>query len=415
MRQEFCIYPLKCSQECDVLKNSATDVLAYKNRLESVKMTLAGLSGSGYSNVVSFLDSIISSVETEKSNLETLENVLNQSIQLYVQTETKITGTTVSVRQASSQRNGVDDRSADILSLISEIRGSFLGVVLESLALRGIFVDYVIEDLGKILSGTYLSSHWKNGQFYLNLKYDDLTNRQAIQWLEENLGGDWDNYLARNMKREGFAVFDMDADFLHDMKYFDDVTDAELIKYFDSIKSLDNMSFGTIFKENFKFFDDFNYKEFSDLGNLGKAGKILGTAGTVFTIGGDVTDNFYDAETGVWSFSGNQLADCVLDVGIDMGAGAASAATGAAIGSFFVPPIGTVAGAAVGFALDFAANNIHIVDIDGDGEKDSAIDIAKYGAHQLVDLGGDALDAALDWGSDAISDVGDWFSEAFAF
>lgn len=419
MRQELCIYPLKCSQQCDVLKNSAAEVLAYKSRLESVKMTLAGLSGSGYSNVVSFLDSIIANVETEKNNLKTLENVLNQSIQLYVQTENNITWTKASVNQISCQRNGIDDKFADILSFISEIRGSFLGMMLESLALCGIFVDYAIKDLSKILSGTYLSSHWKNGQLYLNLNYDNLTNRQAIEWLEENLGGGWDNYLARNMKRDGFAIFDMDDGFLRDMKYFDDITDTELINYFDTLKNIEHLSFPeaftTTFKNNFNLLDDFNYKEFSNWGKLGKAGKILGTAGTVFTIGGDVTDNFYDAKTGAWSFSSSQLADCVLDVGIDIGTGAGSAAAGAAIGSFFVPPVGTVVGAGVGFAIDFAANNINIVDIDGDGEKDSVIDIAKYGAHQLVDMGEDALDAALDWGSDAISDVSGWFSEAFAF
>lgn len=43
---------------------------------------------------------------------------------------------------------------------------------------------------------------------------------------------------------------------------------------------------------------------------LSKTGKVLGTAGTVLTIGGDVVENFYDPATKLWSFSGNQAADC---------------------------------------------------------------------------------------------------------
>lgn len=415
MRQEFCIYPQRCRQQCDILENLSKEMLSYKNRLENIKMTLAGLSGNGYSDVVSYLDSVIAGVETEKNDLEALEAVLSQSIQLYTQTEETIAGTNIALTKSVSEKGGLDDKLADILTFISDLRGSYLGIVLEALALRGILVDYAIGDIGKILNGTYLSSYWRDGRLYLNLNYDDLTNRQAIDWLEKNLGGHWDDYLARHMKRDGFAVFGKDGGFLRDMKYFDDITDKELLQYFSDIKQLDNVSFGTAFRENFNFFDDFNYKEYKNLGNLGKAGKIMGTAGTVLTIGGDAADNFYNPETGTWDFSGKQLTGFVFDVAVDMGAGAGSAAAGAAIGSFFAPPVGTVVGAGVGFAIDFAANNIRITDIDGDGENDSIIDIAKHLGHEAIDKGEDALDSVLDWGSDAISNTMDWFNEAFAF
>ena len=419
MRQEFCIYPQRCRQQCDILENLSKEMLSYKTRLENIKMTLAGLSGNGYSDVVSYLDSVIAGVETEKNDLEALEAVLSQSIQLYTQTEETIAGTNIALTKSVSEKEGLDDKLADILTFISDLRGSYLGVVLEALALRGILVDYAIGDIGKILHGTYLSSYWRDGRFYLNLNYDDLTNRQAIDWLEKNLGGHWDDYLARNMKRDGFAVLGKNGGFLRDMKYFDDITDMELLKYFDKLKNIKNpfstKAFITTFKNEFHILDDFNYKDFSELGKLGKAGKVLGTAGTVLTIGGDVTDNFYDSETGTWSFSGNQLTDCVFDVAIDFGTGAGSAAAGAAIGSFFAPPVGTVVGAGVGFAIDFAVNNIRIGDIDGDGENDSIIDATKHIFHGLIDSGEDALDATLDWGSETLSDTIDWFNEAFAF
>jgi len=397
----------------------AQEMLSYKKRLENVKTALAGLNGNGYSNVVHHLDSIIASVEAEKNDLKTLENVLSQSIELYTQTEAAIAGTNISLSKAGSERKGWDDNIADIFTFISDIRGSYLGVVLESLALRGIFGDYVLEDIGKILNGTYLSSYWKDGKLYLNLNYDDLTNRQAIEWLEKNLDGHWDDYLARNMKQDGFSIFNKNGGSLRDMKYFDDVTDTELLKYLNKLKDTKRFSlsetFITTFKENINIIDDFNYKNFSELSKLGKAGKIMGTAGTVLTIGCDVADNFYDTETGTWSFSGNQLVDCAIDIGIDVGAGAGATAAGAAIGSLFAPPVGTVVGAGVGFAIDFVANNIHITDVDGDGENDSIIDITKYSLHQVVDLGEAALDSALDWGADALSAASDWFGEAFAF
>lgn len=419
MKQEFCIYPRRCEQECDELKNMAQEMQSYRDRLETVKKALACLNGNGYSNVVSNLDSIIIHVETEKNNLKTLETVLRQSTQLYEQAETKITGTNITLKNTDSERDGWDDSLADIIAFLSDIRGSYLGVILESLSLQVIFADNVLKDIGKILSGTYLSSYWKDGRLYLKLKCDDLTNRQVTDWLEKNLGRRWDDYLARNMKRDGFAIFDKNDGILRDMRYFDDITETELLKYLDKLKDTKHLSFSktffNTFKEEINIFNDFNYKGFSDLSILGKTGKILGTAGTVLTLGSDAIDNLYIPETGTWEFSAKRIAGFALDVSIDVGAGAMATATGAAVGSLLVPPVGTVLGAGVGFAIDFAANNIHFADVDGDGESDNIIDIAKYYTHEAIDKGGDILDNILDWGADAVSDASDWFSEAFAF
>lgn len=421
MRQEFCIYPRKCSAECEGLNASAKHMQTYRSQLESIKSAIASLGGGGYSSVVSLLEKIITNVEQERKSLEALRNVLEQSVQIYEQTEAKIAGVAMISTKKYATGNGIDDVLADIFGGIADFRGNPWWVSVESLLLRGILTDYFLDDVGKWLSGTYLSSYWKDGRMYFKLNFDDMTNSQVAEWLKDNLGGTWDDYLARNMKNNGFSVFDTDSGILDGIRKFDDVTDAELLKYLESLKAWDELtdagkfSFGNILKMNFNPLDDFNYKDFADLGNLGKAGKVLGTFGTVLTIGGDVVNNFYNTETGTWSFSGNQLGDCVVDVTIDIGAGAGSAALGATVGSFIVPPVGTVVGAGVGFVVDLAANNIKIADVDGDGQKDSAIDAVKYWGHGAVDMIEDGVENVLDWGSDVVDDIGEWFGAAFAF
>lgn len=426
MEQGFCIYPRKCSSECETMNQAAKEMLTYKNQLENVKNVISGLNGSGYGNVVNFLGGVINDVESERKSIELLSAVLEQSIQLYEQTEARITDGTVDVNKADDGKDGTgdagqpdtwDDILAKILSGIGGFRDNIWYTMFESILLKGPLTDNVLKDFGKMLSGTYLSTYWKDGQMYFKLNFDDLTNRQAIEWLEENLGGNWDDYLARNLKNEGFAVFDSDSGILRDMRYWDDITDPDLLKYINGLGELSNLKFADRLMDNFKFFDDFDYSEFADCGKLGKAGKILGTLGTVLTIGGDVVDNFYDTETGEWSFSGNQFADCVCDVVVDVGAGAGSAALGATIGSFFAPPVGTVLGAGVGIAVDFVAN-VDFFDWNGDGEKDSVVDGVKMLGHGMVDIvetvvdfGSDAIDAIGDWGSDAIDAIVDWGSD----
>lgn len=427
MEQGFCIYPKKVCTECVRLSDSAKEMLTYKKQLENVKQAIGALNGSGYANVVNYLGEIINEVERERKSLELLSSVLEESIQLYEQTEARITDGKVDINKAKDGKDGTDkndtwdDIIAKFLSAIDDFRDTTWMTIFESILSKGVLDDDVIKNLGKIFSGTYLTSYWKNGQMYFKLNFDDMTNRQAIEWLTENLGGNWDDYLARNLKNEGFSVFDSESGALRDLRYFDDITDAELLKYIDGFRELDSLKFMDRVADNFKFLDDFDYRKFDELGNLGKAGKILGTVGTVLTIGGDVVDNFYDSETGEWSFSGNQLADCAWDVTVDVGTGAGSVALGAAVGSLFAPPVGTVVGATVGVVVDVVAN-VDFVDWDGNGEKDSLVDGFKMLGHGVIDVVGDAIDSVVDIGSDVIdgicdlgSDMCDWLGAAFSF
>lgn len=407
MENNLYICLTKCKTQNDSLNQCSKQLELNLTKLEDIKNSIKNLEGSGYKNITKVLSTIITEVEHEKKSLNSLKEGLEKSIYLYEQTESNIMNQSIDIN--------IINEIADGVISISNFRSEDLVTILESLLTKGVFSDHVIEDIGKIMSGTYISSYWKNGSFNIKLHCNDFTNSQVGEWLRDNLGGNWNDYKSRNMKNNGFNIYNNNSGFTRKFRYFDNVTDSELAKYFKNMTDQGGVSFGKTFQNNFKLLDDFNYKDFGELGSLGKAGKVLGTAGTVLTMGGDVVDNFYNPDTGEWSFSGNQAADCVCDIGIDLATGAGSAAAGAAVGSFIVPPVGTVVGAGVGVAIDVVANNVKLFDVDGDGNKDSLVDSVKIGAHYLVDKAEEGLNNISDWASDVGKDIGNWFSTAFAF
>ena len=74
-----------------------------------------------------------------------------------------------------------------------------------------------------------------------------------------------------------------------------------------------------------------------------------------------------------------------VDIGVDCLSGMGTAAAGAAVGSLFLPPLGTVVGAAVGIGLDYVINKDF--DLDRDGESHSLIGATKDGLHNLFGIG----------------------------
>lgn len=55
------------------------------------------------------------------------------------------------------------------------------------------------------------------------------------------------------------------------------------------------------------------------------------------------------------------------------------------MGSLFLPPLGTVVGAAVGIGIDYVMNKDF--DLDGDGESHSLVGSIKSGLHGLLGIG----------------------------
>lgn len=401
MEREFYIHPSACMVQAENMGQAARELDACAGRLEAVKNQISQLGGS-YGNITACLDGLIQEIKQDKKGMDNLKDTLIDCVKCYVDTENKIAGSTFEIGKIEKINNSFDYLLAESLLDIKNIRGREWAVLLESIMMKGVFGEGVLKSVNEILKGTYIVSKRIDGNLFLKLHQNGMKNAEISAWLKQNLGGNWNDYLSRNMKDFKFSVYDYKSGkYTGKSKYFTDLTNTDLNRY---LKSLEGSSFGNTLKSNFNMFGDFNYKGFKEMDGLSKTGKVVGTAGTVFTIGGDVVDNFYDPDTRSWSFSGNQVADCLWDVGVDLGASAGSTAIGAAVGSLIVPPVGTVVGAGVGMAVDAVANNVKLWDVDGDGNKDSLIDTVKIGGH-----------AAIDWVEDTAGDVCDWLGDVFSF
>ncbi|MBO0440303.1 hypothetical protein [Candidatus Enterococcus ikei] len=140
------------------------------------------------------------------------------------------------------------------------------------------------------------------------------------------------------------------------------------------------------FKEAFNPANDF--KGWGDASKVGKFGKGLGILGTVVTVGNNFSDNI-DLSDGL---SIGETVNFATDTAIDFGSGAGATAAGAAIGSFFLPPLGTVVGAATGVFINERLNNWKY----GDPPK-STVDHVKDGVKKVTKGLGDMF-SGLNWG-----------------
>jgi len=146
------------------------------------------------------------------------------------------------------------------------------------------------------------------------------------------------------------------------------------------------------FKNSLKFWDDFKWKDASQLSKWGQAGKALGAIGTVLNVWGNIKENFFDDKT---SSVGEKIRNFAVDQGVDLLSGASAASAGAAIGTFIGGPIGTVVGLGVGAAIGWAMSNFKIKGLNNQ----SVTDAAK-----------DALTKTTDAISDGLKTIGGWFS-----
>ena len=139
------------------------------------------------------------------------------------------------------------------------------------------------------------------------------------------------------------------------------------------------------------FVDNFNYrKTFTSMVDDAKSGhwvsagaKGLGMALDAVTVVVDIYDNCHD-EYGNPDFTVANVQRGVTDAVVDLVAGSAAGAAGAAIGSCIVPPIGT----AVGFFAGVVIGQVMEIDVDldGDGEARSVVDVGKDLLDSFVDI-----------------------------
>ena len=77
--------------------------------------------------------------------------------------------------------------------------------------------------------------------------------------------------------------------------------------------------------------------------------------GTGLTAVTDIYDDIYNEDVGEWFFTPQTITGTLTDFTIDLSFGA------------------------TGVAADYVINNVGVTDHDGDGKKDSVVDMIKYG------------------------------------
>ena len=161
-------------------------------------------------------------------------------------------------------------------------------------------------------------------------------------------------------------------------------------------------TFKSTFVQDMKFWDDFNWKNTS---GLGKAGKAFGAAGTIFTLGDNFHETFY--ESGKFKFSPGKGVDFGVNVGVDLAMGAGGMAAGAAVGSLIAPPLGTVVGAGVGAGVNFVINTKW-----GEPPK-SVVDHTKDIANDVVDAAWEGVKDVAGAAADITKGIGKHLGRIF--
>lgn len=250
--------------------------------------------------------------------------------------------------------------------------------------------------------GIWFSVRKVNGKYIVNVKGSSISGTNKMTWnelthfLKQNVKNvDWTKYDAKQLVRDG-----IDLSSAKGRKLFQDMGDTlagqmnmdEIIKSYLEHGRLQTglRTFKDEFLKSLNPKEYFNFAE--EASKLGKATKSLGIVGDALTVVSNVVDNVDEA--GGWShISADTVQDIVTESAVDITTGAASAAAGAAIGSCFLPPVGTAVGAVAGIAIDYGANNIKLIDVDGDGEKDSLVDGIKIGVDYICDGVGGFVDS----------------------
>lgn len=219
-------------------------------------------------------------------------------------------------------------------------------------------------------------------------KYMDeaFFSENSIQNKKTNIS--WDKYDVKKISQDGVIIGSKNAD-----SHFKNLADGigkniKFDEWYTGV-SKNGLLKNSLYKYGDEFIENINIFNCFDKWKMNSNGmKFLKGAGFVGDVCGIVNNGIesYQENDG---FSADMIQDTVTDSAIDIGTGAAAAATGAAIGSCFAPPIGTVVGAGAGILIDLAINTE--LDLDGDGDKHSAVDLLKDGVDNLCDKAGDAI------------------------
>lgn len=240
----------------------------------------------------------------------------------------------------------------------------------------------------------------KNGKHYVQMLTRKNTSGTIEIWdsltkfMKENVKDvDWDKVSIKQFMRGSEAIHSNKSRYFFESDLvYGELEDAlkhiSIDSGLKSTLSTIGKNAGGEFLDSLKFWDDFNPKHYmkgSSLSKLGKVTKGLGAITTVFDVGVNAKEAFW--EDGEFELSGENVQEFAVDTGVDLVADAGAAAAGAAVGSFFLPPVGTVVGAVAGAAVGMVLDT-NFFDSDNDGKGDFSI---KDKAKSIVSDGLDAI------------------------
>lgn len=220
------------------------------------------------------------------------------------------------------------------------------------------------KDLLKLADGVNFKLYKENGRVFIKLVGEAMTRPADYlryrNLLIEKLGGesaDWKKGYVKRMMNKGIALYDGINEHLNNNAAFrlakskySNTALAPLNQYVRNIGEpwykVAGNTFKSSFIENAKavFYDD--WRGFKGAAANIKISKGLGIVGT----GIMVYENAKSAH------EAGSLKKFVVDTSVDLTTGIGSMAAGAAVGSWFLPPVGTVVGAATGVLINLAIN-----------------------------------------------------------
>lgn len=346
----------------------------------------------------------LNSVEGRLINLDAL---LQQALEKYGQTEDHL------VNQAEEVGN------AGKKSLFRNFNDIYAGLVAESNGLvvrnTALFLAANILDSKKLLmlaKDLKFRMFNENGNVYIKIigTGKNINLKMYKDLLTEYLGGTikkWDTGLVERLADKGLLLYGTKESknsngFTDRSSKFKDTNLNSLNEAVEGLGDSARTRIGnaaqTALKDNLP---TELFKDWKGATKLTKVGKGFGILGVGLTVVDNVIDNFYDPETGEWVGGKGKTKEFSVDLSVDVAVGIGSAMAGAVttaalMGTAFVPPIGTVVGAAAGAALYGAVSWKFIGD-----PAQSLVDFTKDGANAAVDWAvegiQDGASAAVDW------------------
>lgn len=209
----------------------------------------------------------------------------------------------------------------------------------------------------KYKDGLRFEMYRKDGKIYFRAKGEKGSYKTNRDRLREQFGGsnkDWKKGYINRMYNDGIPLYNKAVDgggFIENRRRFSNTPFDDLNNHVNNLgEGKTTVAYRTgkqTFVDNIKVWDDFKgWKGATHLNNSGKALGILGTGLTLF-------DNYKEFQSDP---SKDRLTNFTVNTAVDITTGAASMAAGAAIGSVFLPPLGTVVGAAAGIGINFLIN-----------------------------------------------------------